>query len=71
MDNELKKYSKIAKGKEVFSTQLRSDLYEELKEVSKKTGVPITILTERFLEYGLHRLKETGMLPLDPKGGTW
>lgn len=68
---EVKSYSKVAKGKSMFTTQLTDDLIKELKEYSDEIGLPMTIILEKFLSYGLTKAKETGTIPLKPDSGVW
>lgn len=58
----------IAKGKEMFSTQLPKETVKELKELSANVEIPITILTNKFLLHGLHLAKEKGVIVGNPKG---
>jgi hypothetical protein len=68
---EVKTYSKVAKGKSMFTTQLPDDLIEKLKEYSDEVGLPMTIILDKFLGYCLVKAKETGTIPLTPDSGVW
>jgi hypothetical protein len=68
MDKEgevMKKHNKVAIGKKLFTTQLPIELIEDLKGFSESVGMPMTVLIEKYLEYGLAKSKRESTLPLN------
>lgn len=46
---------KILKNRKQFTSTLRNDLYEKLREYSKATGIPLTKLLDKALEEYLNK----------------
>lgn len=61
---EKKPYTKLAKGKKLFTTQLPLDLIEELKSFSEQIDLPMTVLIEKYIQYGLAKSKRDGTIPI-------
>jgi hypothetical protein len=61
-----KKHVKIAKGKKLYTTQLPVELLEDLKAFSEEINIPMTVIVEKYIEYGLAKSRHEGTLPVYP-----
>lgn len=46
---------KILKNRKQFTSTLRNDLYEKLREYSKATGIPLTKIIDKAIEEYLEK----------------
>lgn len=49
---------KVLKNRKQFTSTLRNDLYDMVREYSEKTGIPLTKILDRAIEEYLVKNKE-------------